>query len=194
MIEHEIVIAVAAPLMVLARPVGTLLWGLPRPARRAAGSLMRAPAIYGLWHRCTGVTTAAVIHGIAIWGWHVPSLFDAALANAAVHRLQHLSFFVTAIVFWWAVVWSTDYGAAAWTLFLTMVHTSVLGALMTLAPRVLYVAQTQTAMAWGMTPLEDQQLAGLIMWVPAGTVYAGAAMAMLALWIGGSSQERRHNA
>jgi cytochrome c oxidase assembly factor CtaG len=121
-------------------------------------------------------------------------LFDAALTNTAVHRLQHLSFFVTAIVFWWAVVWRADYGLAAWTLFLTMVHTSVLGALMTLAPRVLYVAQTETAMTWGMTPLEDQQLAGLIMWIPAGTVYAGAAMAMLALWIGASSQERRHNA
>jgi cytochrome c oxidase assembly factor CtaG len=194
MIEHEIVMAVAAPLVVLARPIGTLLWGLPRPARRAAGSLMRAPAVLGLWRRCTGATIAAVIHGIAIWGWHLPILFDAALATTTVHRLQHLSFFVTAIVFWWAVVWKTDYGAAAWTLFLTMVHTSVLGALMALAPRVLYVAQTQTATAWGMTPLEDQQLAGLIMWVPAGIVYAGAAMAMLALWIGTSSQERRHNA
>ena len=74
-----------------------------------------------------------------------------------------------------------------------MIHTSVLGALMALAPRVLYVAQTQAAMAWGLTPLEDQQLAGMIMWVPAGTIYAGAALTMLALWIRGSSERKAQN-
>jgi cytochrome c oxidase assembly factor CtaG len=67
----------------------------------------------------------------------------------------------------------------------------VLGALMALAPRVLYGAQTATAARWGLTPLEDQQLAGIIMWVPAGTIYAGAALALLALWIRRSSEKTR---
>ena len=74
-------------------------------------------------------------------------------------------------------------GAAVGHLFVTMLHTSVLGALMALAPRVLYAVQTQHALDWGLTPLEDQQLAGLIMWVPAGTIYAGAALAFAARWI-----------
>jgi cytochrome c oxidase assembly factor CtaG len=194
MIEHEIVMAVSAPLIVLARPVGLLLWGLPRRARRGLGAVMRAPLIRRAWDWCTGATSATVIHGVAIWGWHLPLLFDAAVTNTAMHRLQHVSFFATAILFWWAVVWKSDHGAAAWHLFLTMIHTSILGALMALAPRVLYIAQTQTAMAWGLTPLEDQQLAGMIMWVPAGTIYAASAMTMLALWIRGSSGRGTQNA
>ena len=119
------------------------------------------------------------MHGVAIWAWHAPILFDAAVTNIVLHRLQHLSFLLTAIVFWWSVLRNSNAGLAAWHLFVTMLHTSVLGALMALAPRVLYQAQTATAAAWGLTPLEDQQLAGIIMWVPAGTIYAGAALAML---------------
>jgi cytochrome c oxidase assembly factor CtaG len=193
MIEHEIVMAISAPLIVLARPIGILLWGLPGRARLVAGMLMRAPLMRGLWDRCTGATSATILHGVAIWVWHVPILFDAAVTNPGLHRLQHLSFFATAILFWWALVWRSDYGSAAWHLFFTMVHTSVLGALMALSPRVLYVAQTQAAMAWGLTPLEDQQLAGMIMWVPAGTIYAAAALTMLALWIRGSRERKAQN-
>jgi len=193
MIEHEIVMAVSAPLIVLARPIGVLLWGLPGRARLVAAMMMRAPLMRGLWDWGTGATSSTILHGVAIWIWHVPMLFDLAVTNPAMHRLQHLSFFATAIFFWWALVWRSDYGSAAWHLFLTMIHTSVLGALMALAPRVLYIAQTQTAMAWGLTPLEDQQLAGMIMWVPAGTIYAGAALTMLALWIRGSSERKTQN-
>jgi putative membrane protein len=103
-----------------------------------------------------------------------------------------LSFLLTALLFWWSVLRSSESGVAAWHLFITMLHTSVLGALMALAPRVLYTAQTATALDWGLTPLEDQQLAGLIMWVPAGTIYAGAALALTAIWVRHSSntQER----
>ncbi|NEI72521.1 cytochrome c oxidase assembly protein [Rhizobium lusitanum] len=194
MIEHEIVMAVSAPLIVLARPIGLILWGMPKRARHGLGAAMRAPLIRQAWDWCTGSASATVIHGVAIWGWHLPFLFDAAVTNTAMHRLQHLSFFATAVLFWWAVVWKSDYGAAAWHLFVTMVHTSILGALMALAPRVLYIAQTQTASAWGLTPLEDQQLAGMIMWVPAGTIYAAAAMTMLALWIRRSSVRGAQNA
>ena len=194
MIEHEIVMAVSASLIVLARPVGLLLWGIPKRARRRVGTAMRAPLIHRSWDWCTGATSATAIHGVAIWSWHLPLLFDAAVTDTAMHRLQHLSFFATAILFWWAVVWKSDRGTAAWHLFVTMVHTSILGALMALAPRVLYIAQTQTAFAWGLTPLEDQQLAGMIMWVPAGTIYAGAAMTMLALWIRGPSEQEAQNA
>ncbi len=183
--------AISAPLIVLARPIGLLLWGLPQRSRRGLGAAMRTPLITRSWNWCTGATSATTIHGVAIWGWHLPFLFDAAVTNTAMHRLQHLSFFATAILFWWAVVWKSDYGASAWHLFVTMVHTSILGALMALAPRVLYVAQTQTAAAWGLTPLEDQQLAGMIMWVPAGTIYAAASITMLAVWIAAPAREER---
>jgi len=183
MIEHEIIMAVSAPLLVLANPVGTLLWSLPRSLRVFVGRAMRHASITKCWNWMTEGTHATIIHGIAIWAWHWPVLFDAAILDIAIHRLQHLSFFLSAVLFWWSVFRRSEAGAAAWHVFITMMHTSVLGALMALAPRVLYGAQTATSSAWGLTPLEDQQLAGIVMWVPAGTVYAGDVLALVAIWI-----------
>lgn len=188
MIEHEIVMAVAAPLIVLARPIGTLLWGLPGNVRRFTAAFFQHPWLRAFWRTVSEGRNATILHGVAIWGWHAPGLFDAAVANIVVHRLQHLSFFVTAVLFWWSVMRRSDYGVGAFHLFITMLHTSALGALMALAPRVLYGEQTLHSAEWGLTPLEDQQLAGVVMWVPAGTVYAGAALALTALWISRSSK------
>jgi putative membrane protein len=191
MIEHEIVMAVSAPLLVAARPIGTMLWSLPRNLRVATGRFLRRSSIVNMWDRLSAGSNATVLHGVAIWAWHVPGFFDAAVTNVTVHRLQHLSFLLTAMLFWWSVFYRSNPGVAAWHLFVTMMHTGILGALMTLAPKVLYQAQTATAAAWGLTPLQDQQLAGLIMWVPAGTVYAGAAMILTMIWIRESGGTRR---
>jgi len=183
MIEHEIVMAISAPLMVLAAPLGRVLWAFPRRVRLAIGHIMGSPRMRKAWAWLSGGRNATIFHGIAIWAWHAPVAFDAAVSDTTLHRLQHLSFFLTAILFWWSVLRSSDRGAAAWHLFLTMMHMSSLGALMALAPRVLYAAQTAAAPEWGLTPLEDQQLAGIVMWVPAGTIYAGAALVLFALCI-----------
>jgi putative membrane protein len=191
MIEHEILMAISAPLMVAARPIGILLWALPHRPRLRTGAVLRSWPVRAAWTAMASGTSATLLHGLVIWIWHAPILFDAAVDNVTLHRLQHVSFFGTAVLFWWAVLWRSPAGAAAWHVVVTMLHTSVLGALMTLAPRVLYGAQTASAADWGLTPIEDQQLAGIIMWVPAGTIYAGAALALLALWILGSSEKAR---
>jgi putative membrane protein len=192
MIEHEILMAISAPLLVLAAPLGIWLWSLPRRYRIQLGRFLRRPVLVHGWHWLRSGRNATLLHGIAIWAWHAPILFDAAVTNVVLHRLQHLSFLLTAIVFWWSVLRNDNAGLAAWHLFVTMLHTSILGALMALAPHVLYQAQTATAAAWGLTPLEDQQLAGIIMWVPAGTIYAGAALALLTIWIRPSAATGRH--
>ena len=183
MIEHEILMAISAPLLVLSRPIGILMWSLPRRSRVSVGRWLRGPLPIHLWSWLSAGRNATLIHGVAIWAWHAPVLFDVVLGNIVIHRLQHLSFLTTAILFWWSVLRRSNAGIAAWHLFITMLHTSVLGALMALAPRVLYAAQTAAAARWGLTPLEDQQLAGIIMWIPAGTVYAGAALALTTVWI-----------
>jgi cytochrome c oxidase assembly factor CtaG len=183
MIEHEIVMAVATPLLIFSRPIGPLLWALPKPARLQLGALSQRRLWQTSWQTLTQPVTATTLHGITIWVWHLPALFDAAVENGVLHRLQHLSFFVTALLFWWTLVRRSKDGVAVAHLFITMLHTAVLGALMALAPRVLYTVQTQHALDWGLAPLEDQQLAGLIMWVPAGTAYAGAALIFAARWI-----------
>jgi putative membrane protein len=186
MIEHEIIMALAAPLLVVARPIGAILWALPASWRRS-GRLAQAPAFAALWSRLADPLVATIVHAIALWSWHVPALFDAALASERLHWLQHLSFFVTALLFWWSLLRGRarerGYGAAVLYLFATSLHSGFLGILLALARQPLYPAQTRTSPEWGLTPLEDQQLAGLIMWVPAGLVYAAAALALAGVWI-----------
>lgn len=185
MIEHELMMLVAAPLLVLARPLGPLIWALPLSWRRGLGGAVRVPVIAGLWAALTLPLTATVLHGATIWAWHEPRLFQAALDVEWMHWLQHFSFFASALLFWWVLVArrSTDHGRAMAHLFVTSLHTSLLGILLTFAPSLWY-ASMPAAAAWGLLPLEDQQLAGLIMWIPGGLVYAGAALALAAKWIG----------
>jgi len=191
MIEHELVMAVAAPLLVLAKPIGVILWGMPRKIRQILGRGLSGPLPRTMWSILTIPLVATLLHAMAIWGWHAPVLFDATVSNILVHRLQHVSFFLSGLLFWWSVIWVSSRGTAAWHLFVTMMHTSVLGALLAFAPNVLFVAQTRYAGEWGMTPLEDQQLAGIIMWVPGGLIYAGAALLMITLLIEGASKGGR---
>lgn len=190
MIEHEILMTVSAPLLVLARPGGAYLWGLPGGWRSALGGVARNRVLTGLWQGLTAPLVATALHGVAIWAWHAPALFEAALAHEAVHWLQHLSFFVTALFFWWALLYGRarerGYGAAVFYLFVTGLHSGFLGILLTISRQPWYPAETAFVEGWGLTPLEDQQLAGLIMWVPGGFVYVVAALALAAVWIQGS--------
>jgi putative membrane protein len=188
MVEHELIMAVAAPLLALGRPIGAFLWALPVPLRLWLGRAGRLRRLRTGWSVVTAPVPATIWHGAVIWFWHAPVLFDGAVAYVSLHRLQHLSFLVSALAFWWALARRADKGTAVLLLFVTMVHTTILGALLVLAARVLYPGQTALAPQWHLTPLQDQQLAGLVMWVPAGTVYAGAALVFAALWVRRSSE------
>jgi putative membrane protein len=185
MIEHELLMAVAAPLLAVSRPLGAFLRAFSKRARNALTQWAHARPNRRAWGGLMDPTVATVLHGIALWVWHAPALFDATVQNEFLHRLQHISFLGSALIFWWALFRRPrgDYGIGAMHVFATMVHMSLLGALLTLSPRVLYGAQTAYAPLFGLTPLEDQQLAGLVMWVPAGTLYAVTALAMLGLWL-----------
>ena len=186
MIEHELLMAIAAPLLALSRPIGAFLHALPKTWRHALSRTAGARWISLPWNWLTRPLDATVLHGVAIWIWHTPALFDATVTNETMHRLQHTSFLVTALFFWWALFRRArrDYGIRAIHVAATMVHTGILGALIALSPRLLYVLQTRDAPAFGLTPMEDQQLGGLIMWVPMGTLYAAIALALIGLWIG----------
>jgi len=138
-----------------------------------------------------------VIHAAALWIWHIPALFDATLESDVVHALQHASFLGTALLFWWAILnssldWKSSFVGVLY-LFITSLHSSILGALLTFTHRVLYPVYSDTTSAWGITPLEDQQLGGLIMWVPAGLVYIGAGMVMFARLLGESEKRAVRN-
>jgi putative membrane protein len=188
MIQHELLMAVAAPLLVLGRPLVPFVWALSPAARRAAGRWTGAPAFRGTWSVLTHPLTAWGLHAVAIWVWHLPSLYQASVRSDLVHALQHASFLGTGLLFWWSVLGASRRGrvGAPWavlSLFGTALHTTILGALLTFSTRVWYPVYDATTAPWGLTPLEDQQLAGLVMWVPAGLVYLAAALALLASWL-----------
>jgi putative membrane protein len=195
MVEHEILMVLAAPLLVVARPIGAILWAMPARWRRASGAVTQLRGMAVAWRWLTDPLIATVLHGVGLWAWHIPALYEAALASGRLHWLQHLSFFATALLFWWSLLRGRarerGYGAAVIYLFATSLHTGFLGILLALARQPLYPVQTRTALEWGLTPLEDQQLAGLIMWVPAGLIYAAAALVLAGLWIARSGASVR---
>lgn len=144
-VHHVLLIAVAAPLLALAVP-----------ARRPGGIVI--PFL---------VSTAV------LWIWHIPAAYDAALANIPVYWVMQISLLGSAVLFWRAVL--AGDGAPVDRLgfvIAAFAQMGLLGALLTFAPTSLYAAHTFAPLAWGMTPLEDQALGGLIMWAPAGIPYA----------------------
>ena len=185
MVQHVILIAVAPPLLVLGIPAVPLLWGLPESARLAVGRGWKASRLGTVGHALVQPVPALVLHTLALWLWHLPGPYADALANPAVHALEHGCFFITALLVWWVAIRpvgrrSTD---TAWALFVligTFVSSGALGAILTFSDTPWYYAQSVGAGAWGFTALQDQQLAGLIMWIPAGFAYIAGILAIAA--------------
>jgi cytochrome c oxidase assembly factor CtaG len=124
---------------------------------------------------------------VAIWAWHMPQLYGAALEHVAIHRLQHVCFVATALLFWWSLLYGArrqrGYGVALFCLFATLLHTGALGLALGFSRHLWYPQQASQASDWGLTALEDQQLAGLVMWVPMGLIYTAAALLLASWWI-----------
>lgn len=192
MTQHEILMLVAAPLFVLSRPFVAALWAMPRGWRKSANGFVKTKSVQNAWHFLTNPFAAWVVHAVALWTWHIPFLFEATLRSDLVHTFQHTSFFLSALLFWYAIMASprglVSYGAGVLYLFTTMIHSGILGVFLTLTTRIWYPVYEKTTVSWGLTPVEDQQLGGLIMWIPAGLVYIFAALLMFAGWLQASEK------
>jgi putative membrane protein len=187
MLQHEGLMLIAAPLLVLGKPMPLFLWAVPHDLRLSFGRVLQSNGLKRGWQWITAPLTAWIAHALALWLWHAPSLFNAALQNPGLHEWQHVTFLLSALLFWHAVLRHGTHGAqgmALLYLFTTTVHSGVLGALLTFAHRPLY-GLGQGLTPWlGLSPLEDQQLGGLIMWVPGALVYVGAGLWLLSRWVG----------
>lgn len=164
MLQHLVLIFVVAALLVGATPSS---FG---PRRSWIG----APLV------------VVMLNAVALWGWHLPALYDAALRSPALHVAEHLSFVATSWLFWGTVAarWRPlDPLKRAGVVFVTGLQSAALGALIAFASRPLYDAHLVHARTWGLTPLEDQQLAGGIMWVPPGVAYLVVVLVLLARWM-----------
>jgi putative membrane protein len=189
MIEHELLMLVAAPLLVLSRPLSTMIWALPAGGRRALGAAATSRGLRGLWRNLTTPWTATTLQAAALWLWHLPVLFDRALDSDGWHIAQHLSFLICALLFWTAMLPRQRQigalGAPVLCLFTTSVVSGALGALMAFSASPWYARYAQMGMApFGLSAVEDQQLAGLLMWVPGGLAHVGAALALIARALG----------
>lgn len=187
MIQHELLMIVAAPLLVLGRPLGIWIWAFPDAWRKTVGGAVRTNVIRMIWQAITRPLNAWLLHFAALWVWHAPWLFQTALRNDNVHALQHACFLFSALLFWWAVlrelIGGQRRGMSIVYLFTTMMHTGALGALFAMSGTIWYPYYGASASRFDLSPLEDQQLGGLIMWVPGGLAYVIAGLVLCAGWL-----------
>jgi putative membrane protein len=180
MAQHILLAAVAPPLLVLGHPVRAWTWAFPQSWRRM-GATPPLRFLVGAAGVLSRPATATVIAMLVLWLWHAPALFETALEIEWVHTLEHASFFFSSLLLWQAVLdRRTRPVAAAVVILIAFLTGGMLGGLLLLAPAPLYDWYGDLARLWGLTPIEDQQLAGLAMWVPAGGVYL-VAFAVFAL-------------
>jgi putative membrane protein len=193
MAQHELLMLVVAPLMIAGRPILPWLWALPARLRTGAGAAIASTTMSAAWALLTMPLVAWTLHGVAIWIWHLPALYQAALQDDGMDAVQHAMFVGTAVLFWWGLVYGrygrVAYGAAVLYVFATLVHTGLLGAMFTLSEHSFYPLYVERAAAAGIDPVADQQLAGLYMWVPSGIVLTLFGLALFAAWLG--EAERR---
>ena len=196
MIEHELIMLVATALLAASGSGGVLAWGLPRPLRTALGGSWKSP-VSAAWKRLTEPVTATAVQAVVLWAWHAPPLFDRALDSFGWHIAQHSCFFVSSLLFWWAMLnprgRSSGYGVSAACLFATSLIGGALGALMSLSSSPWYADYAAMGMTGiGLDPTNDQRLAGLIMWIPGGLVHGAAAVVLFYRWL--KSAEESHAA
>lgn len=191
MVQHLLLTVVAAPLVAYGVPVATIRRGLP-PGPRS--TLARWSRTTHRWRRRIGdpspLVLATALHLAMLWLWHTPAVYDAAVLSPPLHLVEHLAFAGSAVWFWAEVrasAWRTPRTQALATLCLAsmIVSGGLLGALLAFAGRSSYTVYTGAA---GLTALEDQQLAGALMWVPPGFVYASVAIRRFVGWIRANEQ------
>lgn len=189
MVQHILLLLVAAPLLALAAPSGTLLRGSPLVVRRTSGRWRRrlrlARANLGILRH---PATVWLLHVGTLWFWHAAAPYNAALGNEFLHVLEHASFLVTALLFWHTVIGvrgadRVSNGFGVLLVFAMAMQSVFLSVLLTFARAPWYSGYATTTTPWHLEPLADQQLAGVIMWIPAGLVYLTAALTLVVTWV-----------
>ncbi len=198
MLQHNLLMLAAAPLLVLAYPLPAILLGLPAEARRGLGAgWRRLEWLRAAWGIASSPAVAWLLQAVLLWGWHSPFFYQASVENDLVHAIQHFSFLGSALLFWWVTLRTyggsrANRGLAILYLFTTALYSGLLGALLTFSERLWYPIYAGRAEAWGISALADQQLAGTIMWVPAGMVYLAAALWMMKTWLDDMEAQEAH--
>jgi putative membrane protein len=188
MVQHLLIMMVGAPLIMLADPFPFLMWGLPKNARETAALLLVPRS--SLRRVLERLGKPWLVWGLYVgtqWLWHMPGFYDAALRSEVLHVLEHVAFFLTALLFWWHATGAAPriygrlgYGFRIVYCLAAMAQNEILGIIISFTQQPLYTYYTTVPRLWGISVMEDQTLGGAIMWVPGGMMYAVAAIALLA--------------
>jgi cytochrome c oxidase assembly factor CtaG len=173
MVQHLLLTMVAAPLVLLGNPLAVVLWGVRRGIRRSLASPLTAGARFRIaLAMLTSLPVAWVVYVVNLWAWHVPLLYQLALEHDAVHVVEHLAFFTTALLFWWPIVRPAPrlsprphLGFEVLYLIAATAQNTALGAMLTLPERSFYPHYDQTARRLAVNAAEEQAAAGGIMWI-----------------------------
>ncbi|MBS1815929.1 MAG: cytochrome c oxidase assembly protein [Acidobacteria bacterium] len=197
MLQHEILVLLAAPLLAAAQCSVTLLYAFPLAWRKTLGGIFSDLQHNGIIALLTAPLAAFLIHAFVLWGWHIPYLYEASVRSDLVHAFQHISFFVSGLIFWAALYGAgrskMGYGAGVVYVFGTAVHCGALGALLTFSSVIWYPIYESRTHIWSLTPLQDQQLGGLLMWVPSSLVFIAAGIWLFVQWLQHSEHRVVHS-
>ncbi len=178
MVQHMLLMFVAPPLLLLGAPAIALLRGLPVPiARRGIGPLLKWRALHRIGEVLANPLVCWLALFVATWTWHAPGPYQLALRSEGWHEVEHACFIAAAMLFWWPVVqpWPNRAHWPRWTmvpyLLLADVQNTVLSALLVFSDRVIYPYYESVPRIAGITPLNDQIMAGVIMWVPGSLIF-----------------------
>jgi cytochrome c oxidase assembly factor CtaG len=188
MVQHLVLLMIAPPLLIFGRPALACLWAFPLTARRAIGRVWIRSGLKHAVHVLMSPIFVWLLCSAVLWFWHLPGPYGWALGSESVHAFEHVCFFVTSLMFWSLVLKPVgrrrmDYGSTLLFVATFGVQTGLLGALLTFAGHPLYAAHLSTTAAWGLIPLEDQQLAGLIMWIPASLIHLTTLSVLFVVWM-----------
>jgi putative membrane protein len=185
MVQHLLLEMVAAPLLLAGAPITLALRTSSPSIRRVLLAILHSWPLRLL----AFPVVAWVLFAGVNWGWHFSALYDQALENAALHYFQHATFLGAALLFWWPVLgadpspWRMPHPVRLLYLFLAMPQNSFLGVALMSTSSVLYPHYATNLRAWGPTPLEDQQLGGVIMWVAGDLAFLAGMAIVVALWM-----------
>lgn len=174
------------------------LWDLIRGVRHwLGGTVNRSGVLRRILRGATVPIIAWLIFVVTIWVWHTPAVYNAALASEGVHALEHLTMFGAAVVFWWPVVGPAPirsylpYPMRFLYLFLALFQNIILGAILTFGDAPVYSHYENAPAHWGIDSAFDQQLGGILMWIPGAMMYFTAMAILFFAWL---EQEERQSA
>jgi cytochrome c oxidase assembly factor CtaG len=178
MVQHLLLMIVAAPLILLGAPTITLLHGLPRRfVRDKLGPVIRSRPVHRVGGICTHPAFCWLAGCVAVIGWHVPAAFDLALQSHCWHEIEHACFFGAGLLFWWPVIqpWPSVAESPRWSvplyLFFATLPCDALSAFLAFCDHVVYRPYLSARGAFNLSPLQDQELAGALMWVTVTFAY-----------------------